>query len=80
MKLLIAHDQGVANFSTDDKQHDFVALDIIQNTEITRPQFELRKRVGPKPFDCLRWRQRLVREPDQDCGFQYPLLANRQGS
>lgn len=82
MELFASHDQFVADLPSDDQQDHFgtVLLDIIQDTEVTDTQFELRQRVRPKTPDRFRWNRRLVSQPNRDCRLDDALVANRQRS
>jgi hypothetical protein len=46
MKLLLFHNQFVADFSPDDEYDDLFSLHIIQGTEVSRTQFELGQWIG----------------------------------
>jgi hypothetical protein len=62
MELLAAHDQFVADLPPDDQEDDFLIRDIIQDTEVAHPEFELGHRVGPKLLDRLGRCPRLIAE------------------
>jgi hypothetical protein len=80
MELLAFHDQFVADFPPDDQDDNFLSLDIIQGTQVTRPKLELDQRVGPQTLDGFCERRRLVLQPGQDSRFQDALVTNRQRS
>jgi hypothetical protein len=63
MKFLAFHDQLVAYFAADKKHDNFAFIDIIQDTQVSRPQFEIGKKVGTQTLDGFRGSRRLMLEP-----------------
>jgi hypothetical protein len=76
MKLLPFHDQSIPYFPADDQDDDLVSLNTVQDTEITRPQFELGQRIGSQTLDGLGERGGLVEKPGLDGRFQGPLFTH----
>jgi hypothetical protein len=46
MKLFSFHAQLVADFLAHDQDNDFLSFDIVQCTQVARPELELSKRFG----------------------------------
>jgi hypothetical protein len=78
MKLLTFHNQLVAFLPPDDQDDNFVTFDIIQDTQVSRPKFELGQRVRTQALDRFRGRRGLVLQPGQNSRFQDSLIPRRQ--
>jgi hypothetical protein len=63
MEFLSFHDEFIADLAAHEKNDHFAFIDIIQDTQIARAQFELGEQIGAQPLDGLRGRGRLVPEP-----------------
>jgi hypothetical protein len=53
MKLLAFHDQLVADFTADDQNDNFVAFDIVQQSQVPSPQLKFGEGIGTQSFDCF---------------------------
>src|SRR5258707_8756911 len=53
MKLLTFHDQLIAYFAAHDEHDNFAFIDIIQGTQVSRPQFVVGKWIGTLTLDGL---------------------------
>jgi len=63
MELLSFHHEFVAFLSSHEKDNHLITFDIIQDSQVARPQFKLREWVGTQPFYCFRWRRWLILQP-----------------
>src|SRR2546426_748915 len=80
MEFLAFHDQLVADLTAYEQNDNLVLLDIIQGTQVSRPQFEIGKKIGTQTLDGLRRLRRFVFQPRLDRRFQDSLLTDRQPS
>jgi hypothetical protein len=53
MELLAFHNQLVADLSPDDQDDDFFSFNIIQDTQVARPQFKLGQGIRAQALDRL---------------------------
>jgi hypothetical protein len=70
MELLSFHDQLVAVLASDNQDDDFIALDIIKGTQVSRPQLKFGERIRTQAFDCICSDRGLLLEPGHDRRFQ----------
>jgi hypothetical protein len=77
MELFASDNQRIADFSTNDKDDNLLAFNIVQNTQIADTQFVFGKRVWPQALDRAGWGSRLLRKSREDGRFQDSLLPGR---
>jgi hypothetical protein len=53
MELLTFHNQFVAQLAADDENDNLISLDILQGTQISRPQLELGEGIWAQSLDCF---------------------------
>jgi hypothetical protein len=77
MEFLTFHDQLVADFAAHEEYDNFVLLDIIQGTQVSRTQLEVGKKIGTQALDRFGRLRRRVLQSGLDGCFQDPLLPGR---
>ena len=62
MEFNASYNERIANLASHDQQHDFKLIDdyIIQHTNVTDPQFELRQWIRAKSLDRPGFQQWLM--------------------
>jgi hypothetical protein len=77
MKFLTFHDQLVADFTAYEQYDNFALIDIIEGTQVSRPQFKVGKKIGTQTLDSFCRLRRLVFQPGLDRRFQDSLVTDR---
>jgi hypothetical protein len=78
MKLLAFHNQLITNLTTHDEDDNFISFHILQDAQVSCPQFELGQWIRPQLLDRLRGIRRQVLEAGQNGSFKDPLLTRGQ--
>jgi hypothetical protein len=66
MKLLAFHDQSAPDLASNDKQHNFQSLDIIQHAEVADTQLKFSEGIGAQPLKRSGQPHRLMEETCPD--------------
>jgi hypothetical protein len=78
MEFLACHDQLVADFAAYQEQDYFAFINIIQDAQVTHPQFEVREKIWAQALDGFGHLGGLVLQPRLDSRLKDSLISDRQ--
>jgi hypothetical protein len=80
IEFLAFDNQIVTALTSHNQDDDFVSLNIIQHSQVPRPQLVMGERIWPQALDGLCGRGGLVLQARLDRRFEDSLLSRRQRS